>query len=119
MLSHPGERQAMASALWLGLRNYREELQRVADAYDPEACRALTERFDDLRLYAACLPELSVPWVSVVISRAEMTIALFKGHRDAGEREKGLALIEVHRGHVDKLGGACIRLLEAAAVRAH
>src|SRR4051812_12468211 len=87
LFSHAGERRAIAFQLLAALEKYDQELGPLLKGYDPERYTDLSRQFDQLRLYVASLPELSVPWVSVLISRAEMTYALFKARGDARASE--------------------------------
>jgi hypothetical protein len=111
LFSHAGDRRAIASQLLSALDEYDQDLQPLARGYDPERYASLAQQFDQLRLYAASLPELSLPWVSVLVSRAEMTFNLFRAQQDANARAEVVAFIERHRTQVEELRGSCARLI--------
>lgn len=113
MFSHAGERDAIAMQLLAALEKYDRELLPLARGYDPERYADLAQQFDQLRLYAASLPELSVTWVGVLVSRAEMTFNLFKAQQDAQARSAVVEFIDRHRVEVEELRGACARLIRA------
>jgi hypothetical protein len=113
LLSHAGERRAIAFQLIAALEKYEHDLLPLAKGYDPERYANLSRQFEELRLFAASLPELSVPWVAMLISRTEMTFALFKAQqaqkRGGGEQA---TFLEKHRFAVEELRGSCARLIK-------
>ena len=119
MFSHAGERRAIASTLLCGLERYGQDTQALVKGYDPERYRKLAQQFDHLRLLASSLPELSVPWVALLISRAELTFALFKAPHDPAARASIPTMLERHREHLEELMGSCARLIKADAARTH
>jgi hypothetical protein len=110
LLSHGDDRRTVALQMLAALQAYDEDLLPLARGYDPERYARLAEQFDQLRLHAASLPELSVPWVAVLVSRAEMTFTLFKAQQDANARSSVTQFIERHRIEVRELRGRCAKL---------
>jgi len=110
LFSNAGERRTVALQLLAALDAYDRNLMPLARGYDPEHYALLSRQFDELRLYAATLPELSVPWVGVLVSRTELTFNLFKAQKDEDARKRVAAFIERHRLAVEELRGSCSRL---------
>jgi hypothetical protein len=78
---------------------------------DPELYRAVSRRMDEMRMYAAGLPELSVGWVEVMIRHFEITHCLWRLQRGGSEAQ---ALDEVRRHQrqaVRTLHDACLKLI--------
>lgn len=78
MDSHSPEQAAIASQLASELRSYdgklRELLQR---RWDPDLYRELSDQFDRMQMQAQSLPQLSASWTELLISRVELTHALW------------------------------------------
>jgi hypothetical protein len=108
------ERSAAGFQLLAFADQYSLELAGLlACTQDPERYAALSQCFERMRCVAATLPELSVSWVGVLISHAELVHALFRpgGARDsAGLREAAQA----HTEALEHLRAACQRLLRPA-----
>jgi hypothetical protein len=111
LFSYAGDRRAIAFQLLAALDEYDQDLRPLVRGYDPERYASLARQFDQLRLYAGSLPELSVAWVAVLVSRAEMTFNLFRAQHDPQAREGVAGFIERHRTEVEELRGSCARLI--------
>lgn len=65
---------AIASQLAGALDAYEAEVASMAARpEDLDAYRQVSERMDQMRLYAGALPELSVPWAELLIRHFEFT----------------------------------------------
>jgi hypothetical protein len=109
--SHQGEQSATAFQLAAALEHYESSVdQLVGRGYDPELHAALTREFEQMRMYASSLPEFSVSWVSLLISRFELTHALWKSTRVTGDPR----VMGAHGDHKEAIAGLrkrCTRML--------
>lgn len=74
------------------LELYRSDLDRVANSrFDPELYQEVSARVDQMRLYAATMPEVSVAWVELLIRHFELAHGLWRlgqGAADAAEIDR-------------------------------
>lgn len=79
MLASPSaEQSAIASQLAAELVSYGLGLHQLLERqWEPELYRALAEQFDRMQMLVAALPPLAVTWTELLISRAELTHALW------------------------------------------
>lgn len=90
------------------LERYEMDLQALTQRWrDVELRRRLREQFREMRLLGASLPQVSVSWIAVLVSRARMLQAFF-----ARTGRAGIALQE-HLHAVAALRNGCLRLLGA------
>lgn len=89
------------------LERYEMDLQALAQRWrDAELRRRLREQFREMRLLGASLPQVSVSWVAVLVSRSRMLQALFA-------RGFAGAALQEHLHAVAALRNGCLRLLGA------
>lgn len=102
---------ATAFQLLARLEEYEQDIARlVASPFDTECYQHVSRHMDQLRLYAASLPEASVPWVEVLIRHFELTHALWRAQM-RGEAGELPCLHEAHRQAVRQLAARATRLL--------
>ncbi|GAB3645647.1 hypothetical protein [Ramlibacter alkalitolerans] len=78
MISHSPEQAAVAAELARQLTEYEDGLRTLLQGrWDPELYRALSNRFDELQMKASALPLLSASWTELLITRVELTHALW------------------------------------------
>jgi hypothetical protein len=111
MFTPPAIDTRMAAAqLRATLERYEQQLALlVAKGYEAHLYSRMSRRFDEMRGSAAALPQLSVPWVTLLISRVELTHALYLAHNgnaSAVERQ-----FTVHTAAVSALKQACAEVL--------
>jgi hypothetical protein len=74
--------EAVALQLIAALADYEADVKLLCGSWlDMEHYQSVSQQVDDLRMYAAALPRVSVQWVAVLISHAELIHALWKAHR--------------------------------------
>ena len=86
----------------------------VAGGFDSERYRRLSRHMDEMRMYSAALPAVSVAWVEVMIRHFELTHELWRvqqsGPRSAELREVHLRLQEA----TQRLSRKCAQLMPSA-----
>jgi len=112
--SHAPALDAIAFQLAAGLEKYEESVQRMVDNWlDMELYRTVSEEIEEIRMYSAALPQLSVAWVELLIAHAELVHCLWRGEH-AATLPDGRTLPQVrehHRACVATLRSRCLRLL--------
>jgi hypothetical protein len=106
---------AIAFQLAAALDNYEQDVHAlVAASFDPELYRRISRQMDDMRMYAAALPQVSVAWVEVMIRHFELTHAMWRNSR-AGEPAVELQPLLAHlREAVARLSRKCAQLMPSA-----
>lgn len=106
---------AIAFQLAATLEIYDEHVARLLRApLDLELYRRASADVDQMRMYAASLPTLSVPWVEVLIRHFELTHGLWRAQRDASCAADLPHLHANLREAVRGLSAHCVRLMPAA-----
>lgn len=77
MQCHSPEQVAAAAELARELQAYEARLRELLLHWDPELYRALSDQFDRMQMLAQSLPRLSFAWTELLITRAELTHALW------------------------------------------
>lgn len=76
--SHSPEQAAVASQLLGELDRYDKGLRVLLERrWDPVLYRDLSDRFDRMQMFAQALPRIAADWTELVISRVELTQALW------------------------------------------
>jgi nucleotide-binding universal stress UspA family protein len=88
---------AIASQLASALVAYETEIDSMAaQPQDLDAYRRVSGRMDQMRLYASAMPQLSVPWVELLIRHFELTHGIWQLQQD---RIKDADLIVLRHQH--------------------
>lgn len=112
--SHAAQESAIAFQLAATLDAYEQALGQLRlPGPAPDALARLAQHFDEMQLYAASLPQLSVSWVALLISRAEFTHHLWRAHGATDTGNLPL-LLEQHKEAIGTLRSRCRRLLRRA-----
>jgi hypothetical protein len=99
-----------ATQLVSALDRYDQDLSvLVARGYQPELYSRMSRRFDEMRGFAAALPKLSVSWVTLLISRVDLTHSLFLAHNGDASGVEGQ--FTAHTVAVATLRKECRQLL--------
>lgn len=107
MKPHSAEQAAIASQLLGALDQYDKDLSLlVTHGLDPELAQQVSERFDLMRMYSTALPALSVTWVELLISRFDMTHAMWS-NRNGGTSHRVAKLYEYHRSVIAEARAKC------------
>jgi hypothetical protein len=102
-------REAIASQLITALEQYEADVQILCGSWlDMEHYQSVSQQVDELRMYAAALPRVSVQWVAVLISHAELIHSLWKARRS--DAKDAAAVEDMLSDHV-----AAIHLLSRTA----
>lgn len=106
---------AIAFQLAATLERYDEDVARLLKGpLDQDLYRRVSAHVDQMRMYAASLPAVSVAWVEVLIRHFELTHGLWRAQRDLAE---ATALPQLHaqlRDALSKLSRRCVELMPAA-----
>lgn len=80
----------------------------------PDVYHRVARHMDEMRLYAASLPELSVAWVELLIRHFELMHGLWQQQQGEVQREAARELRQQHRGALQRLSRQCLRLIPGA-----
>ncbi|MGV3571369.1 MAG: hypothetical protein ACO1PB_12280 [Ramlibacter sp.] len=108
---------AIAFQLAAALDRYELEFDALARHWpEMEQYAGVSGRMDELRVYSASLPDLSVQYVSLLIAHAELVHGLWKTQTAGGYPAESLAgAREEHRAAIAELRRKCLRLLAGMA----
>ena len=102
-------REAIALQLIEALEAYEADVKLLCGSWlDMELYQSVSQQVDELRLYAAALPRVSVQWVAVLISHAELIHSLWKARKS--EADDAASVENLLVDHI-----AAIHLLNRAA----
>jgi hypothetical protein len=94
--SHSPEQAAIAAQLSLDLAEYDEGIRRVVRGqWEPAFYRHLADQFDRMQMQAGMLPSLAGTWSELLISRVELTHALWS----AGPTDGKARIVSCHARH--------------------
>jgi hypothetical protein len=116
--SHAPALDAIAFQLAAALDTYEQDVDAMMDApLDMDLYREVSEQVDQIRMYTAALPTLSVQWVELLIAHTELVHGLWRSHYG---REKTLpgevdAIRAHHLACIVALRSRCLRLLQRSA----
>ena len=103
---------AIAFQLAAALEKYDHDAGTMVETWlDMDLYRQVSDEVEQIRMYSAALPQLSVQWVELLIAHAELVHSLWRlrfRELDA-DRDR---LAEVRRRH-----GDCVRTLHARCLR--
>lgn len=78
MLSHSPEQAAIAAVIDRELGEYEAGLRELLQRHwDPDLYRHLSDLFDDMQMKAGLLPKLTSRWSELLITRVDLTHALW------------------------------------------
>jgi hypothetical protein len=111
MLPTPStELAAIARKLADELDTYAEGLDSLLERrWDPELYRRLAEQFDRMELFAQALPKLTPGWRELLITRVELTHAMWALRSPNGINGRVLSLHARHDEVIGDLRGKCLR----------
>ena len=108
MMSHSPEQAAIASELVRQLTAYedgmRELLQRL---WDPDLYRQLSDRFDEMQMHATLLPKLAGSWTELLITRVDLTHALWTLTSPSRMNGKVVAFHAKHKVLIEEVRRKC------------
>ena len=84
--SHAPVLDAIAMQLVAALDRYEGDVGTMLETWlDMERYRAVSAQVEEIRLYSATLPQVSVPWVELLIAHAELVHCLWRQQFDSPE----------------------------------
>ena len=111
---HAPALDAIALQLVAALDRYEPDVARMADAWlDMELYGSVSAQIDEIRMFCAALPQLSVSWVELLIAHAALVHSLWRQRfGEAPADESVLAEVRARHAHcVQSLRRRCLRLL--------
>lgn len=106
---------AIAFQLAAALDAYEQDVACLTRGpFDTDAYQRATRRMDQMRMYAAALPQLSVAWVEVMIRHFELTHGIWRLQKDPAEKVDLLVLNCGLREAVQRLARKCMQLMPSA-----
>lgn len=112
--SHAPELDAITFQLAGALESYERHVTAMVDTWlDMDLYREVSDEIEEIRMLSAALPQLSVHWVELLITHAELVHSLWRlrFQHDEGDRAR---LDEVRSRHAEciaTLRSRCLRLL--------
>jgi hypothetical protein len=106
---------AIAFQLAATLDAYEQDVDALVGVpFNPEMYRRVSRHMDEMRMYTAALPPLSVPWVEVMIRHFELTHGLWRMQKE-GRGAVNLQQLQAQlREAVQRLSRRCVQLMPAA-----
>lgn len=114
--SHVPALSAIAFQLAAALDAYEQDVAvLVRVGFDPDVYQRASRRMDEMRLYAASLPSVSVAWVEVMIRHFELLHGIWNGVQDPARNPAELQALHAElRGAVQRLSRKCVQLMPCA-----
>jgi hypothetical protein len=110
--SHSPEQLAVARTLADELARYSAGLNTLLDRrWDPALYRELSDQFDRMQMHAQALPQLVRCWSELLVSRVELTRALWESRSPSRSDGRLVALHARHQQLIQELRGICRRYL--------
>ena len=108
MISHSPEQAAIASDLEQSLAEYETGLRDLLQRrWDPELYRYLSDQFDRMHMLATMLPKLTSTWSELLMSRVDLTHALWACSSPSRINGKVVALHAKHRVLIAEVRAKC------------
>jgi hypothetical protein len=105
---------AIAFQLAAALQAYEEEVDSmVAAPLDAEQYQRVSQRMDEMRMYATAFPALSVAWVELMIRHFELMHGLWRTQQDRGATNLRALQAQLTEA-VSRLSRKCVQLMPSA-----
>jgi hypothetical protein len=105
---HSPAQLAIASQLAAALQAYDEGLERLLQrGWDSDLYRSLSDQFDSMQMWAASLPRLGGGWSELLITRVELTHALWCHRTPSRIDGRVVALHAQHREVIREVLSRC------------
>jgi hypothetical protein len=116
MISHSPEQAAIATLLAEELAAYDRKLgELLHGGWDPAVYRSLSDQFDRMQMMAQALPLLSSSWTELLISRVDLTHALWSLSTPTRFNGRVRAYHAQHTELVEEVRRKCLRYLAPPA----
>ena len=108
MISHSPEQAAIAAELVRQLTAYEEGLRALLQGHwDPDLYRGLSDQFDAMHMHSELLPGLAVSWTELLITRVELTHALWTLSAPARVNGRVVAYHARHKVLIEEVRRKC------------
>lgn len=108
MISHSPEQAATAQELVEELTAYEDQLRELLQRrWDPELYRRLSDQFDRMQMLATLLPRLGSTWTELLITRVDLTHALWSLSSPSRINGKVVAFHARHRVQIEEARRRC------------
>jgi hypothetical protein len=108
MISHSPEQAAIASELARQLTVYEDGLRDLLQRrWDPELYRRLSDLFDEMQMEATLLPRLGSSWTELLITRVDLTHALWTLSSPSRMNGKVVAFHAKHKVLIEEVRRKC------------
>lgn len=106
---------AVAFQLAAAVDAYEELVaELVHSGFDPELYRRAGQQVDQMRMYAAALPPVSVSWVEVMIRHFELTHGLWRVQKDGSGVAELRTVHQQLQEALQRLSRLCAQMMPAA-----
>jgi hypothetical protein len=113
-ISHSPEQIAIAQQIIEELGAYQSGLRGLIERrWDPELYRDLSDRFDRIQMYAEALPQLAGIWTELLITRVELTHALWTVRAPTRINGRVVAFHARHSVLISEMRASCAEYLQA------
>ncbi|MBK6009420.1 hypothetical protein JJB11_25255 [Ramlibacter ginsenosidimutans] len=106
---------AVAFQLAAAVGAYDEDVtELVQSGFDPELYRRVSRQMDQMRMYAAALPPVSVSWAEVMIRHFELTHCVWRVQKDGTGLSELRAVHQQLQQALQRLSRLCAQLMPTA-----
>ena len=106
--SHSPEQATIASQLANELDSYATGLHELLERrWDPELYRRLSDQFDRMQMFAQALPRIGNCWTELLISRVDLTHALYNLQAPSRMNGRVAALQAQHEAQIREVRSRC------------
>jgi len=110
--AHAPVLDAIAMQLVGALDRYEGDVATMLDTWlDMDIYRQVSDQVEEIRLCSSALPQVSVPWVELLIAHTELVHCLWRQQFDSAEKHIA-ACAELRARH-----GECVATLRARCLR--
>jgi len=112
--SHSPGQLAVARELADDLARYAAGLDQLVERrWEPELYRELSDLFDRMQMHAQALPQVVGAWSELLVSRVELTHALWQPRAPSRTHGSVIAVHAQHQQLIQALRGICLRYLRS------
>lgn len=100
------------------LARYERHVRRLAATWlDMDLYRTVSAELDEIRSLCALLPQVTLPWVGLLVSHAELIHALWSNARQGGPTAAAEVdhQLRAHLACIDALARRCLRSVDVRA----
>jgi len=102
------------------LDTYDHDVAKMVETWlDMELYRTVSDEIEEIRRYSAALPQLSVPWVELLIAHGELVHSLWRlrFQEVESDRERLAEVRDRHTACVRSLKMRCVHMLARAGLQ--